>query len=70
MPVNLGYDIFKELDDGSPLWIVQVKTVNEARTKLDSLNASTPGRYFLRDATTGKIIGNTSSSPDEIPGPR
>jgi hypothetical protein len=63
MPVSLGYDIFKELDDGTPLWIVQVKTVNEAMTKLDPLSACALGRYFLRDASTGKIIRNASSSP-------
>ena len=34
--MNLGYDIFKKLDDGSPLWVMQVATLEDAKKQFDS----------------------------------
>jgi hypothetical protein len=54
--VKLGFDIFRRLDDGSPLWVTQVNSVAEAWTKVEGLRQRSPGQYFVRDADTGKSI--------------
>ena len=54
--MNLGYDIFKTLDDGSPLWVMQVATLDEARTQLEALVSATPAEHFIRDASNGEIV--------------
>lgn len=59
--MRLGYDIFKQLDDGSPLWVAEVESFGAAQQKLESLQRAVPGRYFLRDAETGKVIGDPNS---------
>ena len=68
--MKLGYDIFRQLEDGSPLWIAQVDSLDEAKNKLDSLIRSSPGQYFVRDAENGKVIprmgfSGSSGSEDE-----
>jgi hypothetical protein len=57
--VSLGYDIFKTLDDGSPLWVMQVATLEEARTQLEALVAATPAEHFIRDASNGEIVARS-----------
>jgi hypothetical protein len=54
--MNLGYDIFKTLDDGSPLWVMQVATLDEARVQLEALVVATPAEHFIRDASNGEIV--------------
>jgi hypothetical protein len=61
--MNLGYDIFKKLEDGSPMWVMQVATIEEARKNLASLLSKTPAEYFIRDASTGLVIVNPGPSP-------
>jgi hypothetical protein len=68
--MKLGYDIFRQFEDGSPLWIAQVDSLDEAKNKLDSLIRSSPGQYFVRDAENGKVIqrmgfSGSSGSEDE-----
>jgi len=50
MNMKLGFDIFRRLDDGSPLWVAQANSIAEARTRLAALRQDCPGRYFVRDA--------------------
>jgi len=54
--MDLGFDIFRTLDDGTPLWIKQVATLEEGRKSLDALISSAPAEYFVRDATSGEIV--------------
>jgi hypothetical protein len=54
--MKLGYDIFRQLEDGSPIWIAQVGSLGEAKKKLDLLSHSSPGQYFVRDAENGKVM--------------
>jgi hypothetical protein len=54
---GLGYDIFRESSDGSPLWVAQAATLKEAEEKLDTLARTVPAKYFIRDAASAKIIG-------------
>ena len=63
--MDLGFDIFRTLDDGTPLWIKQVPTLDEGRRYLEALISATPGEYFVRDASTGEIalrLGGISST--------
>jgi hypothetical protein len=59
--MKLGYDIFRQLDDGSPIWIANVQTRAQAQQKVTTLRSSVPARYFVRDAETGALI--TDSEP-------
>ena len=54
--MDLGYDIFRKLDDGTPLWVKQVGSLDDGKKLLQTLNSATPGEYFIRDASTGEII--------------
>jgi hypothetical protein len=59
---NLGYDIFKKLEDDSALWIEDAATLEKAKERLKALASAKPGSYFVRDATTGRILGNWDSA--------
>jgi hypothetical protein len=63
--MGLGYDIFRESSDGGPLWVVQAATLKEAKEKLDTLARSVPGKYFIRDAATAKIVGRAATNVTE-----
>jgi hypothetical protein len=56
--MGLGYDIFKKLDDGSPLWVMQAATLDEAKRHLESLARTGPGQFFVRDASTGEVLSD------------
>jgi len=63
--MDLGFDIFRTTDDGTPLWIKQVSTLDEGRQHLEALTSTAPGEYFIRDAATGEIalrLGGISNS--------
>jgi hypothetical protein len=60
---NLGFDIFRKLEDGHPLWIAEVVSLEEAKANLHALASKSGGEYFIRDAATGKIVFNFIS-PD------
>jgi hypothetical protein len=57
-PMKPGFDIFKQLDDGSPIWVHNVQTRAQAEREMASLLRSVPARYFVRDAETGAVITN------------
>lgn len=63
--MSLGYDIFRESSDGSPLWIAEVATLEEAEEKLHALARSLPAKYFVRDATNAKIVGRAGPTAQE-----
>jgi hypothetical protein len=54
--MGLGYDIFKKLDDGSPVWVGQADSLAGGQKALESLRRASPGYYFLRDADSGAVI--------------
>jgi hypothetical protein len=54
--MNMGYDIFKTLDDGSPLWVMQIATLEDAKKQLEALVTATPAEHFIRDASNGEIV--------------
>lgn len=62
---GLGYDIFRELSDGKPLWVAQASTLKEAQEKLETLARTVPARYFIRDASSAKIIAQAGLKTSE-----
>lgn len=64
--MSLGYDIFREADDGSPLWVGQAATLTEAKEKLEMVARSVPAGYFVRDAASTKIVARVG--PDKSQG--
>jgi hypothetical protein len=56
--MKFGYEIFQKLDDGSPLWIGNVQTREQALQAVTSLRRSAAERYFVRDAETGAVIND------------
>ena len=63
--MGLGFDIFRELNDGSPLWVTHAPTLKEATVKLDILVRTLPSEYFIRDATEAKIVARLGPNTDE-----
>ena len=53
---SLGFDIFRKMEDGHPLWLAEVAVLKEAKTQLYALASKSPGEYFIRDASNGRII--------------
>jgi hypothetical protein len=64
MPSDLGYDIFKKVEDGSAIWLGDAATLEEAKRKLDAFRAAKPGAYFVRDAATGEIVSRQLGTLD------
>ena len=62
--MGLGYDIFRESGDG-PLWVAQAATFAEAKEKLEVLAQNVPAKYFVRDATSAKIVGRAGPDASE-----
>jgi hypothetical protein len=52
--MKLGFDISRQLDDGSPIWVANVHTRAQAEREVASLQRSAPARYFVRDAGNGR----------------
>jgi hypothetical protein len=44
--MDTNYDIFKRLQNGRPLWITAVPGIEEARVRVDRLEAIAPWRVF------------------------
>jgi hypothetical protein len=63
--MKFGYDIFRQLDDGSPIWIGNVPTRAQALEKLASLRRSAPARFFARNAETGAVINDSEPGTQE-----
>jgi len=61
--MDFGYDIFRKLDDGTPLWIKQVATLDDGKKHLDTLIGVAPAEYFIRDASTGEIVFRLGAIP-------
>lgn len=63
--MGLGYDIFRESTDGSPLWVAQAATLKEAQEKLDLLARTVPAKYFIRDAASTQIVARAGPNTSE-----
>jgi hypothetical protein len=56
--MSLGYDVFRKLDDGHPLWIAEFSSIEEAKANLQLLASKARAEYFIRDASTGAVVFN------------
>lgn len=54
--MELGYDIFRKLDDGSPIWACDAPTLDAAKKKVETLIREKPADYFIRDASSGEVV--------------
>jgi hypothetical protein len=68
-PMKFGFDIFRQLDDGSPLWIANAETREQAERQMASLHRVTPARYFIRDAETGAVVSDCGPGNQKKRGP-
>jgi hypothetical protein len=59
--VGLGYDIFRRLHDGSPIWVMQAASLEDAKKHVYALLAAGPADYFIRDAFGGEVIDLSDS---------
>lgn len=65
-PLAPGYDIFRGLEDNEVIWVGCAESLDDAKSKIVALGSVHPGRYFVRCATTGKIIADIDrTSTDE-----
>jgi hypothetical protein len=58
--MNHSYDIFKDLPEGGPIWIEVVQGLENANSRLLELCETHPGKYFIFDPATSKIVGSTA----------
>lgn len=54
--MDAKFDIFKKLPGGHPLWVRAVVGLEEAKSQLARLAASSPGEYFIYSARNGRIV--------------
>ena len=61
--MKFGFDIFRQLADGSPIWITNLPTCEQAQREISALQRSAPARYFIRDAETGGVVNYFEPGP-------
>ena len=54
--MDTNFDIFKRLRNGKPLWITTVPEIEEARQRVDRLEAIAPGEYLIYSQSKGIIV--------------
>lgn len=52
------YDIFRQLESGEFVWMGCAENLDDAKRQIVALISAKPGRYFVRCATTGKIVAD------------
>jgi hypothetical protein len=65
--MNRTYDIFKDLPGSGPIWIEVVQGLENANSRLLELCESHPGKYFIFDSATSKIVGTTAKPSQSHP---
>ena len=56
------YDIFRELPEGTPVWVEAVKGLPQAMKRLQELSARSAGKYFVYDTHTQTRILRSASA--------
>jgi hypothetical protein len=59
--MGFGYDIFKKSQDGSPIWIMQAMTLEDARDHIKALVLAERAEYFIRNAATEQVLAPSDS---------
>jgi hypothetical protein len=65
--MELMFDIFATLPDGSPLWLEAVEGLDQARERLNIFVRSRPGAYFIYSEKTGGVVERTPCDSDTVP---
>ena len=60
------YDIFKRRDNGYPLWITAVQTLEKARERTTSYALVVPGEYFIYSQGEGIILECVTPEKEEL----
>jgi hypothetical protein len=60
--MDAKFDSFKRLPDGHPLWVKAVDGLEEARSQLVRLAASSPGEYFIYSVQNGCVVQSKIAS--------
>jgi hypothetical protein len=50
------FDIFKVSEDGSPIWVTTAPTLEEARSEVNGLQATSADNYIVLNQKTGNKI--------------
>jgi hypothetical protein len=58
--MDLEYDIFEELPDGSAIWRGFARGLDEARNKLDELSQQSANAFFIFHAPTKRTIARSN----------
>ena len=70
MSDDITYDIFKDDDVGSPLWIEAVQGLDRAMNRMEELAAAEDCEYYLFCSQVGKIVRRMkrkSPRPGDMP---
>jgi hypothetical protein len=54
--MDAKFDIFKKLPDGHPLWVKAVEGLEEAKSQLARIAASSPGEYFIYSVRNACVV--------------
>jgi hypothetical protein len=59
---SASYDILRRHGDGSLIWVEAASELLHAKDRLQQLNATTPGEYFVFDQKSQQIVAKVSAS--------
>ena len=65
LEIKPTYDIFKRRDNGYPLWITTVETLEEARDRTTRYALVVTGDYFIYSQGEGIILECVASQKEE-----
>jgi hypothetical protein len=51
-----AYDLFRQNDNGEPVWVETVVSLPNLKKRLMKLSSTKPGIYLVYDPTEGKFI--------------
>jgi hypothetical protein len=51
-----SYDIFRQNEEGDPVWVEAVTGLNEVKKRLVSLSSVKPGKYLVYDFAKAKLV--------------
>jgi hypothetical protein len=57
--VKLGFDSFRQLDNGGPIWVSHQQTRASAEREISLLQRFASARYLSRDAEAGALIADS-----------
>ena len=62
------FDIFKQLRDGTSIWITAVDGLEEARNRINRLGVIGPGNYLVYSEEKGLIVERVNKEQEAYQG--